>query len=119
MARKTDDPVAIQKLIDAASKRIKKRCAANAVDEKEIWRLRDELHRLAIIALVGVTDGVRIQYRRQVVDKSYHLNDMRGTLLKVGRTRAVVRFGAEEWTFPIGGLLPANSGDQGFTLNIR
>ena len=74
---------------------------------------RRQLRSLADLEpLVDIPNGVQIKFRLQ--GKYAKLNDVRGTLIEIRRTRAVIDFGGNEvLSCPISAVQPANEGERG------
>jgi hypothetical protein len=66
----------------------------NEKDQKRMDTIPTELRRLEFVELIGKPGAVKLRYREQSGDRCFHLNDLRGTVLQVRRTRALVDFGA-------------------------
>ena len=105
---------AIVKDIAKLNSRIHDRTKRNSADLGTISQLTRESHRLTILALVGIPDGVCVRYRNACLDQ--RLDDATGTVLHVRRTRATVDFGElGKWQFAIESLLPtAERANQGW-----
>jgi hypothetical protein len=82
---------------------------------QRLERIQAERHRLRLLDLVGVPDGVQRRFRTPPGSKTARLNDQKGTLLKVRKTRGVVDWSGEEWDHPLDQLLPADQ-QQGFAV---
>ncbi|MCY2990914.1 MAG: hypothetical protein NTY19_24020 [Planctomycetota bacterium] len=104
-------------------RRAKVRQKQMRTDEERLSRIADELQRLDLLELVGKTNAVKVRYRQPFGTKCYHLNDLRGTLLAVRRTRGTVDFGPAGarpgrsgiWQYPLEELAPAGE-EQGCFL---
>jgi hypothetical protein len=78
-------------------------------DEALLQLIRDELHRLDLLALVGVPGGVQLACRYPPGSDAARLNDRKGTLEAVRRTKATVDFGdGMRGNIPLKSLLPAD-----------
>jgi hypothetical protein len=97
-------------------RRLRKRLAdLHAQDDK----LRQEEHRLKLALLLGVPGGVQIDCRWPEGCREARLNDRRGTLTKVGRTRGVVDFGdAGLWNWKLAHLIRAGE-PQGTCIPLQ
>lgn len=87
-------------------------------DRKSIWAIRAKLHRLTIVAVVGVAGGVRMRSRGLYLEG--RLDDATGVVVRVMRTQAVVDWGPSLGRFrmPIEDLLPVDSDvPQGFCIS--
>jgi len=107
--------------LKAEAERLAERIKANQnlidADRKAIWAIRDKLHRLTIVAAVGVPDGVRLRIRGSYVER--RLDDATGVVVRVMRTRAVVDWGPALgiWRMPMDDLLTVESNlPQGFRM---
>jgi hypothetical protein len=112
--------------LDALEAKLKADSAKLARMRKDLdarWEaFRRERHRRALVALVGVKEGVRVRFRIPAGEKSAVLNDRCGTLLKVRRTRGDVDFGevngdSRPWDFSLKNLIPASE-PRGFTIMV-
>lgn len=87
-------------------------------DEKRWNEIDAELHRLSLLEILGREQGVKVRYRFPAGDRCAKLNDARGTLVAVRRTRASVDFGEHgKWNWLLSDLLPVN-GEQGEVLTF-
>jgi hypothetical protein len=87
-------------------------------DRKSIGAIRAKLHRLTIVAVVGVPDGVRMRIRGLRKDRRF--DDATGVVVRVMRTWALVDWGPAlgRWQMPVEDLLPVDSAvPQGFLLS--
>lgn len=107
--------------LEAEAKRLAERIKAHGdlidADRKAIWAIRDKLHRLTIVAAVGVPGGVRLRVRGSYVER--RLDDATGVVVRVMRTRALVDWGPAlgRWRMPMDDLLTVDSGlPQGFRM---
>jgi hypothetical protein len=83
-----------------------------ALVERE-FALRQARQRLLLRSLIGVPDGVRSHCRYPAGCLGAAINDRLGTLVSVGRNRAVVSFGCiagdgRRWKLPLAALIPAD-----------
>ena len=76
-----------------------------------LWKVEAKLRRLAIVAVVGVPDGVRVRARGMYGDR--RVDDATGEVLGVQRIRCLVDWGPEigRWRMPIDDLMPTGSGE--------
>lgn len=107
--------------LEAEAKRLAERIKAYEnlidVDREAIWAIRDKLHRLTIVAAVGVPGGVRLRVRGAYVER--RLDDATGVVVRVMRTRALVDWGPAlgRWRMPMDDLLTVDSDlPQGFRM---
>ncbi len=118
-------PTTIEKL-ESERRTIKGRRDRRAKeDEKDRERLgviRNLLHRLRIVELEGKPDAVKVRFRMRPGDRCYFLNDALGTVEKVRRTRATVRFNKkrnekdyDRWDWLIDELIPTGE-EQGMVI---
>jgi len=87
-------------------------------DRKAIWAIRAKLHRLTIVAVVGVPDGVRLRIRGSHKDRRF--DDATGVVVRVMRTWALVDWGSSlgRWEMQIDDLMRADSSlPQGFHIS--
>jgi hypothetical protein len=84
------------------------RAQLQKIDERQS-QIRRELHRLDIEALVNVEGGVQLGCRYPRAHQLAGLNDVKGTVLEVRRTRATVAFGAEKWDMLLDSLKTATA----------
>ena len=89
------DKATIQAEIDRARQRIKTRHEKSLVDRKLIDELCRQLHRLSLVDVTGKPGAVRLAYRLPRDHRYFHLNDKRGTVTGVKRTRCYVDFEGE------------------------
>ena len=111
----------LQEQIDklkAEKTRIRKRRGRREAENEKDWKLEhrigDKILILEMKLLEGKKDAVVVRYRRHSKDRSAYLNDARGTITKVKRTRAIVKFDNDEmtWDFPLSELMPAEKVEQ-------
>jgi NADH:ubiquinone oxidoreductase subunit D len=74
------------------SKRIASLNAEQQHDHQDQARIEQSIRRERLKTLIGVPDAVRIGYRYPAGHQCAKLNDALGTILEIGRTRAVVLF---------------------------
>jgi hypothetical protein len=129
MATQTSDPVtpadgglqARRAALEAERAKIGQRSRARQEErEKDLDRERqihNELHRLDLLALVGVPGGVQVDCRYPPGTDAGKLNDVKGTLEAVRRTRATVDFGGTRYSIPLDMLLPAGR-QQGVFVSL-
>jgi len=87
-------------------------------DRKAIWAIQAKLHRLTIVAVLGMPGGVRLRSRGSYVNR--RLDDATGVVVRVMRTRAVVDWDSSlgRWRMPIEDLIPIDSAvPQGFHIS--
>jgi hypothetical protein len=96
----------LRKELEAIEARRQRRNKAERADAERKELIRDALRRLEFLALVGKAEGVQLRCRRSE-GKMAKLNDLKGTVLEVGRTQAVVDFAGERWRFRLSSLQPA------------
>jgi hypothetical protein len=109
--------VALQAERDRSWKRKKKLQEQIRQCEKREAEIMREIHRQRLLLLVGVPDGVRPHFRLNPGQRGYELNDAKGTLVVVRRTRTTVLFNGESWDFPTWELLPADQ-QQGMSIRL-
>jgi hypothetical protein len=81
-------------------------------------RIEDELRRLDLLSLVGKPDAVQLAYRECPGGQCYHLNDRKGTLTAVRRSRCTVDFGeAGKWNMLLGDVKAADA-LQGYAIQL-
>ena len=103
---------------EALAARARARREQAAADERRSHQIGAELHRLSLLRLVGVPDGVRLAFRRPSWSKDRHPHeDMPGTLLAVRRTRCTVRFVGVDWDYAVRDLQPADK-EQGLRMSF-
>lgn len=103
----------------AIKARIQKRYKQNCDDQERSSEIQEKLRRLRLAELIGIENGVMTRHR-VCSGQCMKLNDARGTLIKVNRTRCVVHFGKHgEWRIPFGNLLPATEASkQGYIMEF-
>jgi hypothetical protein len=88
-------------------------------DQQQCRKVCRDIERLRVMQLVNVPDGVRLKYRFQTGHPGARLNDCKGVLTDVRRTRGTVDFGDDgKFTISLSQLMPANEGEQGWSLTF-
>ena len=99
--------------------RIKRRREAMEQDQQQCRKICKDIERLRLVQLVNVPDGVRLKYRYQAGHPGARLNDCKGVLTDVRRTRGTIDFGnGGKFTISLSQLMPANEGVQGWSLTF-
>ena len=108
--------------LEAEAKQLAERIKAHEnliyKDRESIGAIRAKLHRLTIVAVVGVPDGVRMRSRGLYLQG--RLDDATGVVVRVMRTWALVDWGPVlgRWQMPVEDLLPVDSAvPQGFCIS--
>ena len=83
--------------------------------QERVDQIRAERHRLQLLALVNVPGGVQARFRLPAGARGAELNDQKGTLLQIRRSRATVVFSGEKWRIPLNDVLPVGE-TQGMTI---
>ena len=88
--------------------RVKRRQAAHSKDWAQVKKLEARVFWLKWKALVGKPGAVVVMCRCARTEKTGHLNDVPGTITKLGREYATVDFEGEDrmWKFSTHRLLP-------------
>ena len=110
MKQSTEQQIAKLKAeLEKIHERRKQRSQKERADSERGFAIDRELHRLRLNALVGLEAGVMLRFRHPATDRCANLNDARGTLLDVRRTRATVDFGAHgRWNMKADSLIPSS-----------
>lgn len=102
--------------MDRIKARCKKRVADNQRDSKRIYAIESELNKLKIVELVGVANAVQLGVRYPANHRCSRLNNLKGTVNQVRRTKASVTFeNGERWSWHLENLQPAGE-QQGFWI---
>jgi len=102
----------------ALAERALARRAQAKKDEERGRQIRAALHRLDLLGLVGVRDGVHLSCRYPAGHQLAYLNARKGTIVEVRRTRALVDFGDDKWDLALDDVQPASEPQGGF-LSFR
>jgi hypothetical protein len=88
----------------------------------ELQRVVEKIGRMAtherLSPLIGIQSGVQVSFTRPPDDPQAWMNDAKGTLLDIRRTRGTVDYGERgEWDIPLDQIAPVGE-PQGFTLQL-
>jgi hypothetical protein len=118
MGKTNNGKVTIESLdaeIAAICRRIKARQQAAEKDRERAEQIRQERHRLVLFGVVGVAGAVQVRFRSPACWAESKLNDLKGTVLEVRRSRATVDFAGERWDYALKDLILAGE-DQGISM---
>ena len=87
--------------------RFEKMVAENRAINTRRNEIRVELSKLALIDLIGVPNAVKLLHREPRVSKHEWLNDARGTIIEVKRTRVIAEFNGQKFWFHLEAIIPA------------
>jgi hypothetical protein len=97
--------------------RMKKRNEEQRKDQHRLGEIGHQRRRLRLAELLNVPDGVQPRVRLPAGTKGAELNDLRGTLRSVRRTRVSVDFAGALWNFPLADIQAAGE-PQGQTIPL-
>ena len=115
----------LQKEHEQIRLRRQRRKQADEKDAKRLQELDKLIDKENLRELVGVENAVKVRTRRLEGSEDSWVNEARGTIVKIKRTRATVRWNMTppngydgQWEWSIADLLPVDDNRQGFMLQF-